>query len=678
MIRGITLLFIITKFGCQSDEERHLAFASLFQDHMVLQQATMVTIWGKAQPGSNVSLDSSWGEAVKTVADEAGQWTVEMATKKTDHQSHQLTLKSNNQTITLKDILLGEVWLASGQSNMGWRMTRLFKKPHELHEGETSEISTANFPEFRMFNVGGEIAFTPKKAVEGKWEVCSPETVPNFSATSYFFGKKLMQNLKVPIGIIMSTSAMGSPAESWATIDFIEKVSGFEDTSRKIAIAIDSTTAYNRWRKNHNYLTNNQLVNVDKIRYINETNKSFFRPDFDDSNWKTKSLKEIADAFEKNNFNGVGWIRQNFNFDLQQKNGLTFEMGNTSELFVVFINGKIVGRLNSFSNASSRFDIPDGLIQQGKNTIAIRLIDVHGSGGLVQDESLGIYLNDKKIYSFQNQWKLKMTAWLTEMLFYELNNGIEGIVLPSKDRMELNGGMPTMWNNTIIAPLAPYTVKGFIWYQGEGNRSRAAAYESVFSSVIDSYRSQWNNNQLPFYYVQLAPYEDLPNRKKYQGELVAELREAQRLTLKKNKVGMAITMDIGDSLDIHPKIKKPVGERLALWALAKDYGYEDLIFSGPVFESVAFQDGKAIVSFDHVGSGLLCTDKELKHFEIAGEDNKYYSANAKIKGDKVIAWSKKVSFPKYIRYGWKNYLKPTFFNKEGLPASSFSSKNPFK
>ena len=259
MIRGITLLFIITKFGCQSDEERHLAFASLFQDHMVLQQATIVTIWGKAQPGSNVSLDSSWGEAVKTVADEAGQWTVEMATKKTDHQSHQLTLKSNNQTITLKDILLGEVWLASGQSNMGWRMTRLFKKPHELHEGETSEISTANFPEFRMFNVGGEIAFTPKKAVEGKWEVCSPETVPNFSATSYFFGKKLMQNLKVPIGIIMSTSAMGSPAESWATIDFIEKVSGFEDTSRKIAIAIDSTTAYNRWRKNHNYLTNNHI-----------------------------------------------------------------------------------------------------------------------------------------------------------------------------------------------------------------------------------------------------------------------------------------------------------------------------------------------------------------------------------------------------------------------------------
>ena len=676
-MRKIIVLFFLTIFGCQEEQEANLAVSSLFQDHMVLQQDNLATVWGWVNEGEEVTLETSWGEKAVTSGDKKNSWRIQIPIPKADFTSHQISIKSGREMIKIDDILIGEVWLASGQSNMGWRMKNIYKKPNELSMGEANEISLANYPQYRMFNVSGKLSFTPNKTVEGKWEICSPETVPDFSATAYFFGKKLHQTLNVPLGIIMSTSAMGSPAESWASVDFIEKVKGFENTSKRIGLALDSTTAYNQWRKNHKYITSDSLIDVEKVKYINEDNKAFIHQDFDDSDWDTKNIEGIAEAFEKNDFNGIGWIRQSFDFGHEQKTGLTLEMGNTSELYVVFINGQMVGRKNSFKKLSSRFNIPDGLIQQGKNTIAIRLIDVHGPGGLAKDKSYGIYSNDEKIYSFGNQWKLRMTAWRTEMQFYKLENGIEDIVLPSKDRMELDGGRPTMWNNTIIAPLAPFAVRGFIWYQGEGNRTRAASYQSVFSAVIDSYRSQWNNDQLPFYYAQLAPYEDLPNRRIYKEELVAQLREAQRLTLVKKNVGMASTMDIGDSLDIHPKIKKPVGERLALWALAKDYGYEDIVFSGPIFKSAIFKNGKAIASFDYTGGGLFCPDKNLSHFEIAGNDKKYYKAKALIQGDKVIAWSKKVPEPKHLRYGWKNYLKPSLFNMESLPASSFNSSNPF-
>ncbi len=230
----------------------------------------------------------------------------------------------------------------------------------------------------------------------------------------------------------------------------------------------------------------------------------------------------------------------------------------------------------------------------------------------------------------------------------------------------------------MIHPLGDFMIKGVIWYQGEGNRTRAHKYKDVFSSVIDSFREQWKNKNLPFYYVQLAPFADIAYKRRFKSELVAELREAQRLTLKKNHVGMAIIMDLGDSLDIHPLPKKPVGDRLALLALANDYGYDNLVFSGPLYEDVSFKNNSALISFKNAESGLFLKNNNLSQFELAGSDKKFFSADAKILDKKVLVKSNDVINPKYVRYGWKSFLYPNLFNKDGLPASSFTSlENPF-
>ena len=325
--------------------------------------------------------------------------------------------------------------------------------------------------------------------------------------------------------------------------------------------------------------------------------------------------------------------------------------------------------------ASSQYAIPKSLIKKGVNTIAIRFIDVWGRGGLDEDPKRGIYYDNKKINSFGHKWKVKVIAYQTNGNFYLLKKGINEIVYPNPKRMPHHPNSPTVLYNGMIAPLIPYAIRGVIWYQGESNESRAEQYSYLFPALIDSWRASWSNPKMPFYYVQIAPFGggDFWGGELVKKETGPELRESQLHTLSKNNVGMAIITDIGDEKLIHPPKKKEVGERLALWAMAKDYGYNNLVHSGPIFKSVEFVEGKALVSFDHTGSGLYCKDKEVKYFELAGSDGKYYPAHAKITGNQVLVWTKKVPRPKKVRFAWKNYVKVNLFNKEGLPTSSFRS-----
>ena len=273
--------------------------------------------------------------------------------------------------------------------------------------------------------------------------------------------------------------------------------------------------------------------------------------------------------------------------------------------------------------------------------------------------------------SFNDQWKFKKTAVLIDQEFYNLKNGDQTILKPSADRLSKIPHSPTVLYNAMIAPLIPYPIKGVIWYQGESNRTKAKQYQTLFPAVIDSWRKEWNRGNFPFYYVQIAPYnynEEIPS-------LAAELREAQFLTLSKENVGMAVTMDIGNATNIHPRNKQDVGKRLALWALAKDYGENNLVYSGPLYKDVEFKGKQAIVSFNHIGSGLYSPDKDLTYFELAGEDLKFYPAKAHINENKVIVQSNKVQIPKIVRFAWKDAAMPNLYNEEGLPASSFRSSN---
>lgn len=665
------VLFLI---GCQTNSPMELRLNNLFNDHMVLQQDTLVSFWGQATKGIRVSLHSSWGAQASTVADEKGNWIVELNTPKADSKSHTVTIKSKKNTIEIQDVVMGEVWLASGQSNMEMPMKGFrYAKIHELVEGAEEEIAKANCPEIRMFTVKRTIAFEPQENTEGNWAICSSETLGEFSAVAYYFGKKLHKELNVPIGLI-HTSWGGSPAESWARLDLIEKIKGFENTSKRLEIANDPNTPYNKWLAKHTSVKWDSLIEVDNFKWVDETHLEFLSGDYNDDAWQDAAVTSIGKAFEKDDFNGVVWIRQQLNIDSLPQGDMVFDLGETDDLYTVFINGEMIGRKEYWGVASNRYNFGSDVLKKGQNTIAIRFIDVWGEGGLNIDRNRGIYVGDKKTIALNEDWKLNRVCYLTGGDFYILESNDEEIVLPSPERMPHQSNSPTTLNNGMIAPLVPYTLKGFIWYQGESNQGRAEQYKTLFPSVIDSWRAQWKNEALPFYYVQIAPFAGYGlGTDSAERMTSAELRESQMLTLTKSNVGMAITTDVGDDKLIHPPKKKEVGDRLALWALNKDYGFTDLVHSGPIYKSVRFNNGKALVSFDHADTGLYCPDNTIKHFEIAGTDGKYYPGKARIIGKEVMVWSNKVPQPKGVRLGWKNYFEINLFNKEGLPASSFRS-----
>ncbi len=665
------VLFLI---GCQTNSPTELSLNNLFNDHMVLQQDTLVSFWGQATKGVKVSLHSSWGAQATTVADETGNWMVQLNTPKADNKSHTVTVKSKKNTIKIEDVLMGEVWLASGQSNMEMPMKGFrYAKVHELVEGAEEEIANANYPEIRMFTVKRTIAFEPQENIEGNWAVCTPETLGEFSAVAYYFGKKLYQELNVPIGLIHSSWG-GSPAESWVRLDLIEKIKGFENTSKRLEIANDPNTPYNKWVAKHTSVKWDSLIEVDNFKWVDKTHLEFLSSDYNDDAWQDAAVTSIGEAFEKDDFNGIGWIRQQLNIDSLPEGDLVFDLGETDDLYTIFINGEMIGRKEYWGVASNRYTFSSDVLKKGQNTIAIRFIDVWGEGGLNVDRNRGIYVGDKKIIALNEDWKLNMVCYLTGGDFYILESGDEEIALASPDRMPHQSNSPTTLNNGMIAPLVPYTLKGFIWYQGESNQGRAEEYKTLFPAVIDSWRAQWKNEALPFYYVQIAPFAGYGLRTDAAERMTsAELRESQMLTLAKSNVGMAITTDVGDDKLIHPPKKKEVGDRLALWALNKDYGYTDLVHSGPIYKSVRFNKGRALVSFDHAGSGLYCPDDEIKYFEIAGSDGNYYPAKSRIVGKEVVVWSNSVPQPKGVRLGWENYFEINLFNKEGLPASSFRS-----
>ena len=675
----ITLLTVLI-ISCESNKLGKLSLASLFQDQMVAQQDTLINVWGWSTANAKISLKTSWGEQAGVLSDSTGSWHLKLRTPKVDHQLHKMTVKSGRDSLIIKDILMGEVWLASGQSNMEMPIKGFKSEGPVDSAGE--EIPNAKFPEIRMFTVGRKIAFASEKKVSGKWKACSPETVGDFSAVGYFFSKKLHLELNVPIGIIHS-SWSGSPAETWTKSDFIEKVDGhdifgfhFNETSKKLVIANDPNSEYNKWVNGLEKVHFDSILKSKDIKWLNLDKKRITERDYIDNDWDILEFEQIKEIFKKNYFNGSGWLRNNFEIKDNAIKEFNLKLGKiNTKLFTIFINGKMVYRNESWGKQNpNTINLPENILKKGKNIIAIRLIDSWGStGDFEKIKDFGIYNQRKKIIGFSDQWKFKATSYLVNQNFHILENGINEIIKPVA--MEKSYFSPSTLFNGMIAPIVPYTLKGFIWYQGESNRGKFEVYKELFPSLIDSWRQEWENKTLPFYYVQLAPVGSNENPR--QDSIHAEFRDVQRKALAKSNLGMAITSDIGHPRLIHAPKKKPVGERLALWALAKDYGLNDLTYSGPLYKSISFNNSRAYLSFDHVGEGLHSNDKFLKYFEIADQDKKFYDANAVIENKKVIVWSKKISNPKFVRYGWKSYFEPNFFNKEGLPASSFSTINEF-
>lgn len=615
---------------------------------MVLQQNTEVNLWGWAKARQKIKILTTWNDNNYSVrADKNGNWKVQV---KTIHAGgpYEIVIEADT-IIMLTNVMLGEVWVCSGQSNMEWTLSRA--------ESADNEIPATNYPNIRLFTVKKNISPMPLTDVEGQWNVCTPETAPEFSAVGYFFGKNLHEKMKVPIGMINSSWG-GTVSEAWTSEETLMQYEYFQTKFEEIKK--DSNYKMNievAFRKRDSIIqVNNQLIDQNNTENIGKLER-WMDDNTDLTEWENIECPgEWSTLPEIGILEGVMWLRKDIHIPSSWVDKeLTIDLGPMDELNETWINGHRIGFNDKIENWNKdcSYTIPKEFVRNEKLTLVIRVVNTYAEGGLIgKPGQLRIYPTGKSTSGdvlLAGIWKYKISARF------------------APPPVQANPNTPSFLYNSMLHPLTEMTIKGAIWYQGESNATRAVQYREIFPAMINDWRQNWGIGDFPFYFVQLAPFE-------YGNPFIgAELREAQFLTLDKvPNTGMAVIMDIGDPDDIHPTNKKDVGYRLAQWALAKDYGYE-IVFSGPLFESFTVEEDKLLVAFNYGGSGLMVNGDPLIGFEVAGSDQVYHPASATISADKVIVWSEAVNQPVAVRYGWSNASEPNLFNAEGFPASSFRS-----
>lgn len=656
----IYFLFFLPSFAFQDKNDTiSLQLTSLFSDHMVLQQKSNVKFWGTDKPNNEITISTSWENESKTIVDINGHWNVSIGTPSAGGP-FKIEIKSNQHKIVLNDIMIGEVWLASGQSNM--EMTLMGWPPNDIINNADEEIAKSSNSKIRMFTVEKQISINPLGDVKGSWKVSSPEETKNFSASAYFFAKELFKKLQVPIGIINSSWG-GTPAESWTSKKTIDTFNEFKSVTQSINTS-DLFKNELKWFSQFKAIgiptTDEQWVNLNLLdNLIVETS-------YNDSDWEEIQLPGRYDNhINGGEFNGAVWFRKNIVIDNLDSDYI-LTIGAVDDMDETYVNGHKIGGLigMGFWNKKREFKIPKSILKKGNNTIAVRAIDAEGVGEIIGPMTLS---NDNNIkVSLNGNWKYKLIAEIYNNKFYLY--GINNIDFNSRIKtIKLNSGVPTVLYNGMINPLVSYTIKGVIWYQGESNVGRADQYENLFPAMIRDWREKWNYD-FPFYYVQIAPYQYNINKDSSLDQS-QELREAQRNSLKTKNTGMVVTMDIGNFNNIHPSNKQDIGSRLARLALSNNYSI-NIVPSGPIFNGLKVIGSKLILEFENPGSKLI-SKGDLLGFEIAGADKKYVFANATIINNQVELYSDKIKNPLYARYAWKDKAVPSLFNLEGLPASSF-------
>ncbi len=635
----LTALVVFPTTTCLADVQ----LAPIFGDGMVLQHDTDVVIWGWASPGETVRVESSWVSAAHATADASRRWQVSLPTPVADGKSHSLTV-TGQTTVTIDDILLGEVWICSGQSNMEMPVANRGGGYRGVANSE-EEIAAANFPKIRFFTVRNTLSAQPRTDCRGEWLTCDPASVAEFSAVGYFFGRDLHRELDVPVGVI-SADWGGTRVEAWMSEAGLRPFDGYDTTLDYVTAVRDP----NRRRE----LLKDQMGDW-WGRLDTAPLRKWAASDFDDSAWKTTTLPRAWDG-DLTTFDGIAYFRRTIDIPAGAETAAAvLSLGPIDDNDDVAINGVTVGFEHGVGAWSKprRYTIDPGVLRPGKNVIAIRVLDNSGPGGVFgQPEQLRLELEGHDPISVAGEWRYL--------------KGRKVANLPSREPQSgLSKNTPTVLYNGMIHPIQPFTMRGVIWYQGESNRGNAAQYRTVFPGMINNWRSIWDQGDFPFYFVQIAPYA-YGNDK---GQ-TAELREAQHAALALPHTGMAVTLDIGNPKDIHPNNKQDVGSRLAKIALTDTYGRAGS-GCGPTFQR-AETTGTAIrVHFAHASSGLELREGSAGIFEIAGADGTYHPATAKIAGAAVTLSSVDVAKPVTARYGWSAAPKATLFNKDGLPAAPF-------
>ena len=612
----------------------------LIADSMVLQRDATLKIWGWASVGEKVKVSFN-GKTASAITGKNGKWTIELSAMKAGGP-YQMKLEGKNK-LTLKGILIGDVWLCSGQSNMVHQM-----RLHAIRYAD--DIANANYPEIRQFwiptatNLNEPSQLLPKSS----WKWANPKDVEEFSAVAYFFARNVYQQHHIPIGIINS-SVGGTPIEAWTSEE------GFKDFNdiQKI-IQQNKDTAYVNQRSK-------------EVSFINSTNGpdkglsediKWFAPNYIAKNWLPISVPGYWEDQGIRNLDGVVWYRKLISIPASMvgKPARLF-MGRIVDADVVYINGIEVGR-TSYQYPQRIYNVKPNVLKQGENLIVVRVQNNMGKGGFVTDKPYFLEVGNEKL-DLKGYWDYKVGQVNLPSRF----TGKKGPVNAQNQ--------PTALYNAMIAPFIDYAIKGVLWYQGESNTGNANDYEKYLPALIKDWRNKFRNSKLPFYYVQLPGFGDYNYLPSESGSAI--IREAGLKTLAIPNTGMAITIDLGEWNDIHPDRKKEVGDRLALIARHFNYGENELEYSGPLYQSSEIKGNKIVVNFTHTSDGLVAIDGgELSSFAIAGADKKFVLAKAKIVGNTVEVFSPEIHEPKYVRYAWAdNPVNPNLFNTEKLPASPF-------
>jgi len=618
---------------------------SFFTDNMVLQQKSAVPFWGESDAKS-ITIATSWDKKTYKTNVENGKWNVVF---KTPVYGGPYTITINDGTIkTLNNILIGEVWLCSGQSNMempleGWGKINNYKE----------EIANANYPQIRLLqaeHVESTLPLHALKVQHDGWNVCSPQTIADFSATAYFFARKIFKEKNIPIGLIHSSWG-GTLIEAWTSTGALSAIHDFDTEIQAMKSETDAAALLQQY--------NADLADWEmKLRGSDkgfETGKVIWAiPNFDDSSWKTMTLPSFFDSNGLGNFDGIVWFRKKVNISTVNADFTLSYYADDDDM--IWVNGNYVGETKGY-NVERHYTIPAKFLKKGENTITIRVFDGAGNGGVYGDENF--FLKSGKVtISLAGNWKYTI--------------GADSKDLPAKPYLAQGQNRPSAIYNAMISPLVNYKIKGVIWYQGESNAERAFQYQKLFPLMINDWRTQFKDKNLPFFFVQLANYKQ---QKEQPGDSDwAELREAQFKTLKSvSNTGMAVTTDIGNGEDIHPKNKQDVGVRLANIALAKVYNTK-IEYSGPLYKSYSIKANVVTIDFDF-NENIKARDDMLKGFSIAGSDQKFHWADAKIVNGKVEVYAQEVPHPVSVRYNWADNPNGNLTNASGLPASSFRTDN---
>jgi sialate O-acetylesterase len=612
----------------------------LISDGMVLQRDTKIKIWGWASANEEVTIQFI-GSTYHAITKANGEWEVYLPELKAGGP-FVMKIDASNST-TINDILVGDVWVCSGQSNMGVTVGSLSNVyPNEISNSENKFI--------RHFSVPVNSKFTgrEKDLKYGRWQYADPKNVRSFTAVGYFFAKKIYDIYKIPIGLI-NANLGGSSAEAWISEEAIKSFPKYyENASRfKNPDLIDKINKQDDERVKNWYKLVRQTDEG-----LKDPQNVWSDPKINISDWETVKLPKYWPETKLGNINGVVWFRKEMNVPNSMiGKSASLSLGRIFDVDSVFINGKFVGTTGS-QYAPRNYKLPADLLKTGANTIVVRDISNIRHGGFVPGKQYNIVAGNDTI-SLEGEWKYKIGT----------------IVEPLEDRL-FTGKIPTGLFNGMIAPLTNYKIKGALWYQGESNTSRAFEHYDLFKLLISDWRNNWQQGNFPFIYVQLPNFVEV-NEETTQYDW-AFFRESQLKTLEIPNTGMAVTIDIGQYNDIHPVNKIDVGYRLALAAQKAAYGEKNIVYSGPIYKMMKIVGSKVILTFTNLGGGLVAKNGGLKCFEICGIDNKYYPAKAKIDNGKIIVSSDEVIAPIAVRYAWANNPEgANLYNREGLPASPF-------